>query len=333
MKTNFLLLALAAAAVTGCSKEASLPYQGNDNIIEFSTVVSKQTKAPEVNLDALKTGEGFQLYTYYTESTYETAAAVPVTWINANMVFKAPSWGDKNSGVFYWPSSGYLSTFCYYPISENSVYHAPAAGSEYPYLSVTVPAAAESQADLIAAGTQNSQKGETASPITIDFKHILSQVKFQAKVENTNYKVKVKNITVNAYNQADFKYNGQAAVGAWENLATATTTAFVYRDTPTDFIASTAGADLEESGKGALMLIPQPASADKFTFEVTYDIYYTTADNTDVLLKEATKSADMETLAAGKKYIYLLTLTNTADPISFEVTDFDVWSPAGNTDK
>lgn len=344
MKKNFLFAIIAGLAVmTGCSKneviEDTAPT-GQDKM-EFAPVVGKQTRAGEITSSSLQVnGTELSLYNYKTANDFGSrnngvfakffdAQPEKLTYNGSWNTAKDYEWTELINNNFK------LSIFTYYSPSRvltgiTEPTSTAAANFEY-----TVPNTVDTQEDLLVAARLNMTKVNTKGIIAIDFKHALSQLYFRAKLSGTGYKAVIKSIKVlSAANKGKFSYivapTTPATVGTWSTLSGAYN--YIYVENTTTNISSKDNAvRIGDATKGSLMLMPQPAVAGTFQFEVTYDVY----DLQGALIgSKIVKSADMAALEMGKKYAYTLIIpASENDKISFDVAVSDWDDTSGATER
>lgn len=317
---KILFMAMAAAAMVGCSQNEEFENAGQQAEIQFGTAVSTTTRAAVTDLAELqKSGVGFTVYGYNTgssEMTAVTAAADMKAFMNATANFADSKWTLSGS-PYYWPMTDNIQFFAYgNPGSATLNYVAPAA-VVYPAITYTVAEVA-AQTDFVVASVLNANKTDNVNGVSLAFTHALTQINFTIKTADA-LTYTLKTLSISGVNNTG-TYN--FGTGKWENQ-TGTAT---YAHT----IASE-GLAVNESGvteNVAWMLMPQTLPADA-KINVTYDIH----DN-GVLLDQITSNIDLNATTAwgeGKKLRYTLTLANKAAQVSFEPSVGN-WKENGDDD-
>ena len=285
MKKFFAIAAIAAltmAGMTSCS---------NDDAIENGGMPTVQ-KAPgamgfNVNQDNFFATRGtattaanypsqisdFQVLGYYSDGSgkYVGAAATPAAGIVIDQI-SGPAWDYHTaSELQYWPS-GNLDFQAITPSADASFSLANTVdestpGEVYPRLTanVTVPATVADQKDIMFASATAQNHAADGLPVSLTFKHALSQVVFAGKVANPTITAVVDEITVcNIHNTGNVGYRSALntlsalatgdpesnfSVGLIEGADAAATTA-------ARTMTSTTAQNLTNLD-GALMMIPQ----------------------------------------------------------------------------
>lgn len=341
MRKTILLAAIATMGITSCSENEVIIDQGTtdmDNVLVFRPVIGKQikTRVAEITSATLQNdSNGYKSEAYVTEAGFAANTKALTAYFNETMKCTDGVWAG--SKTLYWPGAGKMSVFSYYPCVNNKATTIAYTGATYENATLTYPSLAfqastvlADQVDLLAANDMDKAKTETETNLNVNFKHILSQLYFKAKAADDSYKVRVKSISVvGATQSATFTYKGSSGandpVGTWS--ATPNAQEYKYRENvfpadatdpdPQTYIGNAATTIESEGNNGSLMIIPQ-AAGDAFKLTVTYDIY----TSTNYLLAEnVVKSAQMDELAMGKKYAYVLTLPSdgATTPVTFSV--------------
>lgn len=352
MKRQFYYAAFAAiATLTACSMNeiAEVPTPSGEVPINFAPMASKQTKAIPIDGAELQSGSKMLiLKSYLTDDVnFNNFMTPPYKWIDGTLSFTNPDWVTQNT--YYWPSneSFQLSFFSYYPNVNGVdgttpiVFKDPqgyvSSAIAYPSFSFTVPSKVADQKDLIVASQMDQKRTITSgatSPakVALQYKHILSQVRFTAQAaEPSNYSIRISGLKVKgAKNNATFVYDGTLNVGKWTNIAT-TTAEHIYRAVETQNAITTKQEVLPTGdADDVFMLLPQDIDKD-FQIDVLYSIYST--DGQQLMLKDVWKTARMEKLERGKKYVYnlILPIDESLKPIEFTV-DVTEWETEQNHD-
>lgn len=182
-----LLLALAAAS---CTKSEVL--ETNSGEIRFNVVANKATKA-----DAIYDNNNFKQFTVYAS----TNDADPATYIDGDVITKNDSGAWENtSGTRFWPEPA----LDFYALA-NAEGFAFEPGKAHT-VDFTVKGTVADQTDLLYAVKLNQTRTTTVTgegdepvvvegaPVTLNFRHALSQIVFQAKNTNPNLYVEISGV-------------------------------------------------------------------------------------------------------------------------------------------
>lgn len=339
MKKNVFGLAAMAVAVSmaSCSLEEVME-QPAQQAIGFSTFVGKSTKAEIVGVGSPggltefyvfgKYGDATGTYTtdVFTNDKVEVTAAntaIETTeyWV-ADKHYKFAAYSDGNSQLptpanVSFDNDGHI-TFCDYKAGTNDLILAA------PTNEVTTPATITS---------------DNPSAVTLEFKHLLSQVAFEFKNGFTNgYKVKITDLQFNVNNKATYSYQT-------DDYTWGTPTELTYKSYTINSNAAFAASDGDKTSEFNFV-IPQTNADIKASFTVTvYDTDGTTqiaekkyADDNAVSLATGTTTtpgSDSNTWTPGYKYKYTATinadvLDDVMFPIKFTVSSVEGWTDAKN---
>lgn len=191
-----MVLVLAA-----CSKNEVFEVNQDGNEIQYSVVANNATKAADIYCNNNKPAE----FTVFAESSDGK------TYINGDKITTADgnTWVNE-SGTRFWPND--LSLDFYAIVNGTITWNVSAAEGTAPATIVDyeVPTTVADQQDLLYAVKTGQQKGATAEatkPVTLNFRHALSQVVFQAKNTNENLYVEISGVKiVNVANKNTFTF-------------------------------------------------------------------------------------------------------------------------------
>ena len=211
MKKFYIIAAVALVASAACTKIETVETVASEPAISFQVAdYVGQTKAGETSLKA----EGFEQFTTYAWYTSSTTPNQPfmtpatVTWDAGNTQW-APS--DR---TYYWPKTGYINFFSFAGnhLPNSVALNGTAAEAHY----TTAITVATNDNILVADGAygfynndaaQYKLDGVTKGVPTL-FRHMLSRVKFDIKVDGTgssdskdHWKVTVNSATLSYRNQ------------------------------------------------------------------------------------------------------------------------------------
>lgn len=215
MKKLFIFATAAVVALAACTKsEVNNVTSENGPAISFQVAnYAGQTKAGETSLKD-EGFETFKTYAWYTSSTADNQAFMTpatVTWDAGNTQW-APS-----DHVYYWPKTGYINFFSFagkhYPDAVNLNASENNRAEAHYTTAITV---ATNDNILVADGAYGFYNNDAAEykldgvtkGVPTLFRHMLSRVKFDVKVDATDvddtknhWKVTVTSATVSYRNQ------------------------------------------------------------------------------------------------------------------------------------
>lgn len=273
MKSKYLVVALSAVALTACNNDEVLEVnQGRG--ISFQVATEASTRATATTTNSI---DEFMVWGFTKEEPAKTL-------MEDLSVSKTGSYWTY-TGTIFWPAA----PVNFYSISPEPVSDRVSEGTvsissdEQKITGFTVNTDQSLQVDLLYAVNKEEKKEEhETDPVSINFRHALSQIVFKAKNTNDNLKVIVKGVKIaNIKKAGDFTYptsstttqniseSGMidaATQGTWDKVNTAETfSAGMNADGVTldgmvepalDLTAAT-GSDASKSYTGALFMIPQ----------------------------------------------------------------------------
>ena len=271
MRTKYLVAALSAVALTACTNDEVMEVNRGRGIT-FQVATEASTRATATTTGTI---DEFTVWGFTTENgenkTLMDALAVTRT---------GETWGY--TGTIYWPAN---------PVDFYSVSPTPESG-KVSEGTVSIANDAQTISDFTANTDQSKQvdllyavnKGEkkadhTASAVSINFRHALSQIVFRAKNTNENLTVTIRGVKVgNIKKTGDFTYPTSSTTtqntsetgtitastqGTWANVETEET--FAAGVTPQTLPGVEEAVDLTtKTGtaySGALFMIPQKLTA------------------------------------------------------------------------
>lgn len=260
--------AMAAAAMLSCAKEQVIEQNRANDEITFSIVAENQTKAEAVYCNNFKP-TSFNVYANHDGQTY----------IDGDVIVQEGTKWVNTSGVRYWPEVGDVTFYAH--VNAGDCFKGDVTT---PIIKdFEVPTAVGNQKDLLYA-VKSQAKGNAT--VTLNFRHALSQIVFQAKNTNNNLYAEIYGVTIcNLGNENTFRYpagdtddtienhdgNGETtttgAWGTWDNLTGGNTDYNVTFDAvavPCDgavkSLTNTNDLDKEYSSN-AMLLLPQTTTA------------------------------------------------------------------------
>ena len=183
--------ALLALAAVSCTKSEVL--ESNDGEIRFNVVANKATKA-----NVIYDNNNFNQFTVYAR----TNDASPATYINGDVIAKNTSGAWENtSGTRFWPEAA----LNFYALANADNFTWDPAKT--PSFEFQVENAVADQKDLLYAvklgqtrtTTVTGEEGDEpvvveGEAVTLNFRHALSQIVFQAKNTNPNLYVEISGV-------------------------------------------------------------------------------------------------------------------------------------------
>ena len=329
MKSKYLAVALSAVALVACNNEDVLEVnQGRGISFQVATEASTRAQATGV-ATTTNTIDNFKVWGFTGNPTQ--------TLMNGIKVSKSGSEWSYGDPIF-WPES----TVDFYAVSpsENCGGTVSISSSEKKITGFTVNTTQASQVDLLYAVNMGEKKADhEATPVSINFRHALSQIVFKAKNTNNNLKVMINDVkVVNVVKGGDFTYPESTTATGSITTATQGTWDLLSGDGSTEMFgagitAKTLDGKVETAVDlttvensiytGALFLMPQELqpwniSEDKSNenggsyFVVSCKIYNKATGSEDEVLLWPSKdeyayvaipTSDIE-WEQGKKYIY-----------------------------
>ena len=220
MKSKYLAVALSAVALTACNNEDVLEVnQGRG--ISFQVATEASTRATATTTSTI---DNFKVWGFTDGKTL----------MNGIEVSKSGSeW--TYDGTIFWPATD----VDFYSVSpaENCGGTVNISKDAQTITNFTVNTDQSQQVDLLYAVNKGEKKADhEASPVSINFRHALSQIVFKAKNTNENLKVIVKGVKIaNIKKAGDFTYPSQSTTtqytsgsssivattqGEWDNVTT-----------------------------------------------------------------------------------------------------------------
>ena len=329
-KLIFTCLALAAIT-SACTKSEVVETPNIDTPITFEAYSGRIPVAKATSIDNKADLDEFVVYGFTTTKsgegnsvTYTPDYSSNGQYLNQTVKYYAASgsasdgWKFKSDDVYYWPADGNELAFVAYSknVDENAY-----SNNTTPSLAVSVANTVADQKDIMVADFEQCGAG-TKGVVQLDFKHILSRIHFSVVADRdlTIYSVKI---------FGSFKSEGTVDLTAQSVKITASTEQSASVESY-EFISDTENGitvDADANGKSIdntpdsteedhyMMIIP--AEATKIEIEYMFNDdpsntkYVATAD----------LGSDFE-FAAGKSYLYVLTLTS--QKVSFDV-NFNEW--------
>lgn len=204
MKKNYLWGICAVLALSSCSQDevVSVPQTG----ISYSVVTDKASRAQDVFCNNIKPDH------FYVSAVVGDKAYFTKDLLNKN---------DKNEyeqdASRYWPEEGSLDFYAY--ANGNKVNDTPAevnfSLAEKKITDYEVGTTVADQKDLIYAVQVDKEKpANKDQKVSLNFRHALSQIVFQAWNKNPNIYVEISGVEIhNVSNKGDFTFPSKATDG------------------------------------------------------------------------------------------------------------------------
>lgn len=285
MKKILLLTAGMLLIVASCTKNEVVEVNQDGNEIQFSVVANNATKATNIYCNNNKPSE----FTVFAESDGKT-------YIDGDKITSTDgnTWVNE-SGTRFWPNE---SAVDFYAVVNGNINWNPAAEtSPASIVDYTVSTDVTKQNDLLYAVKMKQKRGATAEAtkaVSLNFRHALSQIVFQAKNTNPNLYVEVSGVSivnvgntntfafpnantdnnmVDTDHDGSFDYTINYEDGSWGKWNALTSGSTVYpvdfetvkvegTNTVVDLTANVMGDNTvkDEFNKNALLLLPQTST-------------------------------------------------------------------------
>lgn len=262
---KILFSAAMALVLVSCSRDEVIEINRDSDEIRFGVVTDAATRAADVYCNNNLPG-AFTVYANHNGKTY----------IDGDLIQKENNAWVNKTGVRYWPE-GNVSFYAH----VNGTGFTWASGGVPTIEDYTVPTAVADQKDLLYA-----VKTQSEGQVTLNFRHALSQIVFQAKNTNANLYVEIDGVTIcNLGNVNTFTYptantddniinhdgvgetTTTGAWGTWVNLTGGNTdypvtfdAVSVPGDGAVKFLTNTNNTGKEFSSN-AMLLLPQTTTA------------------------------------------------------------------------
>ena len=249
-----VLLAIAAVAtITSCSQNEEFENPAQNAEINFSTIVSKSTRAVIIE------NKDFKKFTAYGYSHGETnfTGVVTSTIMSSAEYTKGEDGGWTTSGRYYWPTSGKVTFFGYGGVATAT--YAKEDG-KFPTLKYTVLTDINKQEDLLVAQQANKSKENNNPSVNLNFKHALAQVYFKLKGNDADLTYTVSKIELNKVRtEGTFTYGGDpdTSIGQWAVEDNASTGNYAITLNDQKVIGEAEATILNDALTQVMILMPQ----------------------------------------------------------------------------
>lgn len=225
MKTERLLLALAAITLAGCAQNEIIETAPKaDRSIRFDVYTGVQTKGTETTTASIQGANvGFGILGYKTSSNWADDANVTPAMYNEKVTHDGAKWTYTNTR--YWPTNGdKLSFFAYAPYvdaAEGCIALSPIEQTGAPEITFTQHADPDKLVDLVLAQTTNKTYDATLgadNKIGFTFNHVLTKidVKAQQKDDYGDTKIVIKNLELLGASKLYKKATCKMSDGTWD---------------------------------------------------------------------------------------------------------------------
>lgn len=262
---KLLFASMAVAMLAACSNDEVVQVSNDSNAIKFGVNAENSTRAADIYCNSNPFGQ-FNVYATYDGAMY----------IDNDLIVKNGSSWENNSGLRYWPESGDVT---FYGYVNGSLDVTETTAPKFETFSPAEDVA--QQLDLMYARKTQAKSG--GEQVTLNFRHALSQIVFNARNENDNLYVEIGGVSVvnvkgsgvyslptedtdgnldHEYGEDTYKENGR---GSWDFGTAEATSRYSVAFTTVELNGGetknlTNWSDhTSEADKGnAMLLLPQP---------------------------------------------------------------------------
>lgn len=368
MKTERLLLALAALAMAGCAQNEIIETAPKaDRSIRFDVYTGVQTKGTETTTASIKT-LNFGILGYKTSNAgwaTDGASATPAMY-NEKVTHDGTKWTYTNTK--YWPTGGdKLSFFAYAPyddaLTDKGIELSASTQAGAPEITFTQKDAAADLVDLVVADTKDrTYDADAVNPndnkVGFTFNHVLTKIDVKAKLiadygADTKIVLKGLKLKSNAklYKKATYKMSDgnwdYTAAKAWDTNGALDLDGILDKSNAASWnYAAKTGKELATDAKAVfsapagstqhfLYMIPVTnstglAQKGDAQLEVTYDIVVKVSDSSHAV-STTTKTVDLPAGAFKKGTVATYTLKIGLNAIEIgDVTVNTNWATDSN---
>ena len=339
MKKLFIAI-VAIAAATACSNSEIVSV--NREAITFDNAfVNNATRSvidPSLDLNDLKEddGIGFGVYGFVTGNPNDAANTTAPIFTNEQVTWNSTANAWKHNTVQYWITGANYNFAAIAPYSNSTINSGLWTATVANNTTTLNYKASGGDTDLLyaAASVENVTAGYN-TPVSFNFRHILSKVKFTFNnaYDATNTKIAVRTIVVEAPTKADATLTANSTV--WNNHTEIGSYNFFSAGTQQSggqvVPAKLANGDSAESFNELLLI---PYATEDITYPVTFDVdLYVVNGETETLVKTFEHSHYLTIrFQPGCSYNIGVTIDNTnidpagaQKPIEFTVDENSNW--------
>ncbi len=350
MKTKFILLCAATAALAACAKTEVTPEILNQDA-EITFLTAPVTKAASGNEKTFANTNVFQTAAFYDTKNFAHTSSTAETYIAASPVKYFTNVWKVATGVestatavpYYWPKDGGKLSFFSWSLNNATLEY---ADGSTPATTITVANGVKltgysslGNDDFMVADpaldmTQNnkSPKYYTEGVPTL-FRHKTAMVEIKVKTKEnyedaTKFGTFMQDFKLNEIKFANLLTGGDftQSSGAWSNTSSTTSASYYVNADGQDITTTATAVETANSTDGSVCLfLPQDFTTDKKTLEVKYTVTRMKDASTTGNSKANTASIKMSDILGtgvsfemGKKYV--ITLIFGLDEI--------LWDPA-----
>lgn len=188
MKKILLLTAGMLLIAASCTKNEVVEVNQDGNEIQYSVVANKATKAADIYCNNNMPAS----FTVYAESSDNK------TYIDGDVISQQNGSWVNTSGIRFWPN---VLSLDFYAVVNGTINWNVTAEDTAPATIVDyeVPTTVSDQKDLLYAVKMEQEKGATAEAteaVSLNFRHALSQIVFNAKNTNSNLYVEISEVSI-----------------------------------------------------------------------------------------------------------------------------------------
>lgn len=224
MKKSLWMLGMAVAALTSCTND-EVVEMNQSNAIQFESFVNKGTRAVSVTDNS--TLSSFYVFGYHTKDPNPVFENIQVTKTetveNDKIIWETQDNDAKNwtANTYYFGAYAGTGSSAAYPLTgANGATDPTVSFTNAGTLTIANYTVSGTENDLVAAVETVDNSTLANHAVNMEFKHLLSQVKFQF-INNSNYFMTVSNITFKAPAKGTCTIN-QSGVINWDIEPTTT---------------------------------------------------------------------------------------------------------------
>lgn len=196
MKLNQILagIGILGLSMTACTADEQLGVNQNDGAISYKVNTSNQTRAAH-SYCANNMPGAFKVWATYTSDEQKT----PEAYIEGVDVTKISGTSYQSNPVYKWPMGTNVKMDFYAVVDADGL----EVENGKIIKNYTVVDDVKQQKDLMYAVKKSATPADES--VTLNFRHALSQIAFQAQNENPNIKITINSITINnVYGSGDY---------------------------------------------------------------------------------------------------------------------------------
>lgn len=279
-------LLLMTLSFAGCSNEdTGIDYGTDGDAITFDCSTSK-SRVPETTADNMQ---------YFRVSAVWNKAGTGYAKFMDNQLVEKQGNDWVYSPIKYWPGYGSVSFFAHSPATSSGMESFQISDATNTVsIGYKVDPNYQRQEDFMVATNLDN----ASNPIRLDFKHMLSTVRFQARGNDNGATFRIKEIKLsNVYGEGILTGTATGTTSTWAWSVSGLTDYIVYQKHPIE----TQDPDYVEIGD--LMVLPQKPDTD-FKITVVYDVVGIPGDRST---EYTTLNPDLA-FKMGNKYTFYLDL-------------------------